>query len=1191
MKRLLVVLLFLLGVAGAIAQEDRGRISGLVTDPTGAVIPQADVVLTSEATGVTTTAVSNGEGLYAFPLLVPGLYTVDVKANGFHEYILKSVRVEIAANVRVDAKLTMGSESESVTVTASNVNALKTDDAILGTTIEARSFNDLPLLTGNSFSLQLLAPGVSSTSLTADFNHTYEGGNESASINGSQTSRTEFTLDGAPNTRNASGVTTAYTPSRDFISEFRMITSPYDASMAHTSGGSLDASLKAGGSQIHGGMSGFYQDPHTDATQFVQSNTITPPQYKFHRESVNLGGPILKDKLFAFLGYEHQYNQDPASTSSNQTVPTKLQKKEGDFSELLALNTTLQTTKITCPTTGSTVSLTYNQYQLFDPYTTTAVPNCSGYYTRTPITNNQLINSSHGLDTVGMKLASYYPDANTGSTTYTNNFIPTAANHDYYWSAVGRLDYVLNSQQKLFGHYVASRRIQPRKAAYYPGASGKDSLIKNKAATLDYVNTLTNTSMLDVHVSFSRVFTSTTISQKTSATDLGINANATAGIPEVANGFPYFAPSSYAKLGDTDPTAEGDTILDGQVTYSKMLGRHQLKLGASWRKYQANYANYTNEKLYIASSGTYTKGPFSSNSAALGASLASIELGIAESTKETLNARTTSNTDYWAGFVQDDFKISPKLTINAGLRYEYFGPLSERNGKSLTYFDPTVSSPIEATAVANYAAKATTPEQALVATSAFKVKGGVHFATPGQDLWNSQHLNFSPRLGFSYNPIEKLVVRGGFGLFYQHIGEYLQYASPDGYTQSTSTTASNDNGQTYVGTLQNPFPNGLTQPTGNTQGLYQDLGTSLTGAFVQNPKTPYSIQYSFGFQYALPKDLMFEANYIGTMGRHLKISRTLNALPDSMLSTDSTLTTAQLALYNSLIATYPNPFNGITVPASQSLFTATSISGTQLVYPYPQYTSLTLTDWAGMSSYNALQLTLSKRFSHGYNMSVGYTQSKTLDALSFLNSGDSKPWYGISNSDYPRVLTTSAIYELPFGKGKLLFGSKSGWVSQLISGYQVQGTYRIQSGQALTFSSADTSLAAGKTFKDINGPSAHNTTQWFNTHAFNNYLDNKSYTSLDPTKVAMARDNLRTFPLRMNGIRADYQDILNVGALRRIKLHHDQYSVEFRGEAVNALNHQVFASPNTTPSSSTFGTITGPGNYARRLQYAVTMSF
>lgn len=1187
MKRLLVMFFVLLScVAVLSAQEDRGRISGIVSDPTGAVIPKAQVTLENEATLVRVTTVANEEGLYAFPLLVPGLYTVEVAAPGFKKFAVYHLRVEVAGNVRANASLKVGESAESVTVTANNTYALKTDDAVLGTTIEARSFNDLPEIFGNSFTLQLLAPGITSTSLTSDYNTVNGGGTESASINGAQTSRTEFTLDGAPDSRNASGVTTAYTPSRDFINEFRLITSPYDASMAHTSGASLDATLKSGGSEFHGSASGYYQDHHLDASLFSQSTAVVPA-YKFQRESGNIGGPILKKKLFFFSGYEHQYSQSPASTST-MTVPTANEKK-GDFSELLALGKTT-TASATCSGVKTTVS--YNTYQLFNPYSTTEL--CSGYYERTAITDNKITNVMT-MDPVAAKLVSYYPDPNTASTTTQNNYVSSAANHDYYWSILERLDYNISPQQKMFGHYIRSRYQQPGKNRYFPGASGKTNTTNNDDSVIDYINTLSSSSMVNARFAFTRVYTSAAIDAKTTATDLGISSNATAGTPETAKGFPYFIPSNYAELGNADPGMEADNAADAQITYSKVLGRHQLKMGAEWRRYQANYADFTNEKLYIASSGKYTLGPFNTNSAALGASLASIEMGISESTKETLNAQTTSNTTYWAGFLQDDWKVNSKLTVNVGLRYEYFTPLSERNGKSITYFDTSVASPIAATAIANYASNATTAEKALVSTSAFSVNGGLRFVNGSQELWNAQHFNFSPRFGFAYNPIEHLVVRGGFGIFYQHIGEYLQYSSPEGWTQSTSTTATNDNGVTYVGTLQNPFPSGLSQPTGNSQGLYQDIGSSISKYFVRNPATPYSEQFSFGLQYALPKDLILEANYVGTLGRHLKLTRYLDATPDSILSTDATLTTAQLNLYNSLTKTYPNPFYGISVPVSQSLFTSSTISGSQLVLPYPEFTSVYGTDWSGMSSYNALQVTLSKRFSHGYNLSIGYTQSKLLDALSFLNNGDSAPWYGVSNTDYPRVLTASAIYELPFGKGKsFLSGDKTpSWLKQVVSGFQVSGTYRIQSGQPISFSSSDTALAPGKTYKDIKS-SNPTYKQWFNIHAFNNIIDNTAYTSLvadstDP--MYMLRSNLRTFPLRLNSVRQDYQDIVNLGALRRFKIAGDRYGLEFRGGAANALNHQVYTNPTATPSSTSFGYCSGPGNYARRMQVAVVITF
>ena len=1186
MKRFLpVILAFVFLAAFATAQEDRGRISGLVTDPTGALIPNASVVLTNEATGVSLSTVSNEEGLYAFRLLIPGTYSVDVNAAGFQRFHAAGFKVEVAGNVRVDATLKVGTSSETVNVTAGTTAQLRTQDAVLGFTVESRSAHDLPILYGNPFELQLLAPGVISTSLSTG-NHTYEGGSESSTVNGTQSGRTEFTLDGAPDTRNGGAVTTAFVPSRDFVAEFKLITSPYDASISHTSGGSLDTSLKSGTSQFHGSASEFYQDPNVDAPQFSQGKSAAPA-LKFHRESGNLGGPILRKKLFFFAGYEHQYNLQAASTTT-QTVPTAAEKK-GDFSSLLAVGKNTTST-YKCPSTGKTITTpTYNTYQIFNPYSTHVDPSCPDLYVRDAVPGN-IITNVMPIDAVAAKILSYYPDP-TGSASQNangqNNFVSNAANVDYYWDALTRVDYTITERQKLFGHYLISRRIQPGKNLFFPGASGKTNLLKNKAVVVDYANMLSATSLLDIRYSVTRFYTSSTIDAKTTATQLGINANATAGIPAVASGFPYVNITGFATLGNADPSFEADTIHDAQISYDKTLGRHQLKTGAEWRMYQANQADFTNEKLYVQSTGKYTTGPSSSLAASpIGQALAGLEFGIAESTKETLNASTANDTSYWAGYAQDDWQVTPKFTLNLGVRYEYFSPVSERNGKSITLFDNSVASPVSAQAIANYKAKANATELTLVPAANFQVNGGVRFATPGEGLWNSQKGNISPRIGFAYHPIDPLVVRGGFGIFYQHIAEYVQYGNPLGYTQTTNTTVTNDNGVTFVASLANPFPAGLVQPSGNSQELYQNIGSSISKSFLPNPKSPYSEHFSLGVQYALPADVMLEADYVGNISRHLRITRDFNGTPLSMLSTDPTRTTAMTNLNTKLTASYPNPFQGISVPVSQSLFTNSSIAGTQLVKPYPQFTGLTGDDECGFSNYNGLQITAQKRFSHGYNMSAVYTWSRTLDALQFLNPADIHPWYGTSNTDYPRVLSTAAIYELPFGHGKPFFASAPHWVDQAIGGFQIQGTYRVVSGQPLSFNSSGTVLMPGQTYANIKGPSVHNYKQWFNTNAFANASNTTNYAN-----TAALVSNVRTFPLRFNNVRQDYQNLLNVGAIKRFSVYSDRVKAEMRAEAINAMNHQVYTNPNTDPSSGSFGVIGGPGNQSRQLQFALTLTF
>jgi hypothetical protein len=1164
---------FLVGVL--FAQEDRGRISGLVIDPTGAVIPNAEVSLLNEATGVQQKTISNEGGAYIFDLLIPGLYQVRVDMPGFKQFSMKHIRIEVAGRVGVQAKLEVGQTNDSVTVTATNVAQLKTEDAIIGYTVETRSAEELPFI--NPLDLQWLSPGVLSTTLT---NGT---GPENTTVNGSQSGRTEFTLDGAPDTRNGGAVTSAYVPVREMIGELRVITSPYDASLAHTSGGSIDTSLKSGTKDYHGSVNGYYQDPNVDAPQFSQGKAV-PPASKSHNEDFTLGGPIFPRKLFFFQGYEHSFSASAASTST-QTIPTPAEIG-GDFSSLLSAGKPV-TTKYTCPSTNQQlVTDAFNSYQIFNPYSTRPDPLCPGMFVRDAVPNN-VLTGVMPIDPVAKAILSHYPAPN-GSATQTadghNNFISTAANTNTEWSEVTRIDYTINDSQKLFGHYILSTQTQPGKNLYFPGASGRTNLMKNKGAVVDYINTINANTLLNVRYSLTRYNILTTIDAKTTATDLGVNPNATAGIPEKFLGFPYVA-TDYAELGNADPSMEADTTHDAQVNVNRSLGRHQFKIGAEYRLYQANIGDYTNSKLYIGASNNYSKGPSSASAAsAIGQSLAELELGISENTKETLPAATANNTSYWAGYIQDDWKATPQLTFNFGLRYEYFGALSERHGKSLTYFDPSVASPIASAVIANYAAGATAAELSMLPVSNLQLNGGLHFATPGAALWNPQKNNFSPRIGFSYSPLTKLVVRGGFGIFYQHIGEYAQYGVPDGFTQTTPTTSSLDNGQTYIATLSNPFPNGLQQPTGSSLGYYQDIGTTISKWFVHNPKSPMSLHYSLGFEYALPSDLIFEANYVGSLTRHARITRDWDAFPDKYLSTDKTRTPAMTALNNALSTQYANPFNNVSVPVSYSMLTQKTITLNQLMKPYPQFSDVSSADYSGISSYNALQMTLQKRFSHGYNMSAVYTWSRTLDALTFLNAGDAKPWYGTSNSDYPQMLSLAAIYELPFGKGKTFLNHLPKWANQFL-GFQVDGTYRIQSGQPLTFSDNATVLKTGMTTKNINGPSKHNTQQWFNTDAFDSILEDANYSN-DEALVA----NLRTFPLRFNNVRQDFQNMMDLGAMKKFTIM-NFIDAKFRADAFNAMNHQVFTNPNVSPASTSFGKISGPGNSSRYLQFGLQMNF
>ena len=1165
----------------AFAQEDRGRISGVVTDTTGAVIPKANVTVTDEATHVSQTVHSNDTGQYVVDLLIPDLYTVRVDAQGFKQFTATHVRLEIAGRVSVNAKLAVGEANETVTVNEHGV-VLKTSDAILGSTMEYRSIEDLPTEYGNAFELQLLQPGVISTTLS-NGNHDYEGGSESTKIDGAQSGQTEFTIDGAPDTRNGGAVTTAFIPSHEFVGEFKVIAGPYDASLSHTSGGSLDSDIKAGTSQFHGGASWYWQPGTVNARGYSFSTAkVNPTEYD--RETAFVGGPVFKknQKLFFFGGYEHEHQSQ--GTQSVQTVPTDAERN-GDFSALFQYGSTLKPdTQTVC--TG--VSQSWNQYEIFNAYSETADPRCIGHYLRQPFTNSSgsitNVIPSGMIDPIAKKILSYYPEPTPGASTVTadgqNNYVWNGANVDHYWSVVNREDYNISDRQKMFGHFYTSKRVQPGKNEFFPGASGQTLTLVNYGTVLDYVNTINSSTVLNARYSFTRFTTVTSLDAKTTVDDLGIPGNLLAGVPAIARGFPEIKISGYGTLGNSDPGTEYDNIHDGQINLTRAQGRHTLKFGVEYRQYQANQGNYTGEHVVLGSSGTYTKGPDENSPAApIGQALASFELGVTEGNSQTLNTSTSNDSAYYSAYAQDDWKVTPKLTLNLGVRYEYTSPVVERNNKSTAAFAFNTPNPIATQAIANYTAN----PSPLLPASRFHVNGGYLYentaAFPQGGLWNAPKDLFSPRFGFAWNPLPKLVFRGGYGIFYSQLAEYVQYGNPLGYTQATSQAITTDNGLSFINgpktPLSNPFPNGLVQPSGNSNGMLQNVLNSVSTFYPQNPKATYNERWSFGLEYQLPAEFVLDMNYVGSNNLHIPITQDFNPLPNSYLSTDRIRTAAMQANYSLLTSNVPNPFYGISVPTSvASTFSSSKIAQSQLLKPYPEFSGITYGKTTeGYGTYNALQMQVSKHFSHGYNLSVAYTWSKSLDAINFLNPGDPKPWYGISNGDYPQLLAVYGIYELPFGRNKPFLSGTNPFVKAIVSGFQINGTYRVQSGQPITFAASDI-LSTGSSFSDLGKVAGKSLTHWFNTAA------------LDTATSDQLEDAVNYFPLRFNNVRQDNLDTLNLGAERKFHIWHEA-EMDFKCEAINALNHPVFSAPSTSVgSTTTLGHITGVGNTGRTITFA-----
>jgi hypothetical protein len=494
-------------------------------------------------------------------------------------------------------------------------------------------------------------------------------------------------------------------------------------------------------------------------------------------------------------------------------------------------------------------------------------------------------------------------------------------------------------------------------------------------------------------------------------------------------------------------------------------------------------------------------------------------------------------------------ETNPKLTINAGLRYEYESPISERFDRAVRGFDAGDTNPIAAQAIANYAKN---PIPGLP-VSQFQVRGGLMFASPQyHNLWTQGPGHLLPRLGIAYQLDSNTVIRAGYGIFFDTIGVNRSPAIQTGFTATTPLIASYDNGVHYVANLQNPFPNGI-QQGGAPSGLTTNLGQTLS-AFPTDRVQPYSQRWTFDVQRMLPAQFLLDVAYVGNKAIHLTDTRNINAVPNQYLSTTGR---PDQATINFLTQTFPNPFYGI-----NSVYGAT-ITRADLLRPYPEFGDINLVENNGYSWYHALQVRAEKRLSQGYTINVAYTWSKFMEATSFLNPGDAILYRSISQYDRPHRISISGIWDIPFGRGRR-FGSKlPKIVDWAIGQWRLNVLVEQQSGASLAFGDV---LFAGTDPNQINLPSdQRSVSNWFNTLLFVR------------TPSAQLAQDVRTFPRYFAGVRAPGQSSWNASVFKYFAFT-ERVKLQFRAECYDVLNHPNFDAPNMTVTGTNFGVITSQGS-------------
>ena len=1133
------------------AQDPRGTIVGRVTDGSGAPVPQAVVKMISETTGLTSTATTGETGDYRAPYLNPGPYRVEAEAQGFTKLLRPGVEVRTTETVSLDLELKVGQVSESVEVRA-ETPLLNTTDVHLGQVIDQRRIEELPLFAGNAMDLVHLAPGtVNGTNLRlrkAPFN----SAPSTFGTNGTGNNNNDFTIDGVVNVySDGTAPRVAFSPPQTSIAEFKVQTSSFDASAGFSLGSNVNVTTKSGTNQLHGEFHEWLRHSKLDAPTIFQNRTGQKlPLYQDNRFGASAGGPLTlpkiysgKNRTFWFYAFEANLFGDP-NGSATVTVPTA-DMRRGDLSPLLRLNA---------------------NNQIYDPLSTTAI--AGGRFQRTPIPGNIIPQSR--LDPVAQKLVQAFPLPNqAGTTDFRQNFFLSTKALETYWTNIGRIDHSFSDNHRIF---VRLHRDywQEDKSRFFGPASPAGVILNrtNRGAAFDDVYIISPTLLLNVRYGLTQQdFPERRVSRGYDLASLGFNPALVNSIDKSTATFPRLNVAPWSAMSNWE-SGDGTTaslIHNTNTTLTWSKRKHNVRFGFDWRNMRENRNRFpTSTSPDLTFNSTFTRGPLDTAAAPqIGGEIASFLLGIPGGNMG-VNASYAEQNSIYGFYVQDDYKFSPKLTVNIGLRYELESPTTERYNRAVRNFDSITPSPIEALARTQYAAAPVTE----LPVNQFRVLGGLTFTNAGgnpRGYWDTAKKNFMPRIGVAYQFDPKTVIRAGYGIYTAPLGTLYTNTEPAGFSLSTPIQPSLDNGLTYLATNANPLPTGLTQPAGPAGGLLTNIGQGVN-AFPNARKNPFAQRWSAGFQRTLMGGFLIEASYVGNRSARLNVLRNMNYIPGKYLSTTGVRDQTTI---NFLGQNFPNPLRG-----TNPIFGANT-NRSSLLRPFPQFGNVNIYEPIGYAWYHSLQMRLEKRFSKGFTSQTSFTWSKNMQATEFLNDQDARPSEVVSDLDRTLRLTSSGIWELPFGKGRHWGSTWHPVVNGALGGWQLNGAMQYQSGGPLGFGNV---IFNGDLDNVLLPKGQRSVDQWFNVNA-----------GFERNNALQLASNLRTFPIRFNGIRGPIQARWDFGMIKTFAIT-DRFKLQFRAEVFNVANYSNLSNPGTGVTTAAFGTITGQ-DPPRSWQAALKLTF
>ncbi len=1208
----LAAVLLTVGGPALHAQSNTGAVRGEVKDASGAKVKDAQVTLTSLATKISRTATTNEAGIYQFGAVDPGDYKITIVSAGFKTYEVGTTSIALSATSTVDAVLQVGGSGETVEVTASEP-LLDTASASGGQLFNKQQIQDLPNLGRNPFIFEKLDSNVTTTGDPRYVRAEDQTGLSQVSVAGAPIGSNNYVVDGIPISRSDGGVT--FIPSPEAVSDAKVQANAYDAEVGRTGGAVFNTSLTSGSATYHGVLYGeTRQTPWAANNWFNKGGASATPDDTTYLYAGAFGGKLfpgietkvkyLKDTFFWVTEEGYRQAQFYPSSSATTYVPTAAERA-GDFSADLL--------------TGSLdpANANYGKYVIWDP----RAPLTNGKRT-VPISDGGVINKIPAslISAPGQSILNAYPTANLNGSTYSAqlaNFskLNTFKTRSDMYS--GKLEHTFAPWWTAGISYVHLATQEP--SGFLLGGTVAENATKllryNDATAINNTFTINSTTLLTVGYGFNRYYSASfQYSNGFNLAGLGFPAGYLGQLQSKT--FPSVTINNVTNgrgLGGANGTVQEQASKNLSVIATKTLNRQNIKLGYVYRLLKFN--NGPNSVPSFTFNGQYTSQTPGSPSATTSLAFADVLLGAPSAASYTLNSGNFLQVaNYHAVFLQDDFRVTPKLTLNLGLRYEYEQGQREASNRYNVGFDPN----------ATYTLNTDT-------NGAKTLKGALRFA--GQNgapthCCMQQHLKFSPRAGVAYQITPKMVFHGGFGVFYAPVG--LAYAG-SGYSQGTSYSPTVPTAAyTALGAssfLSNPFPGGFVAPSGNTLGPLTGVGSSLPIAGTLSDfgrRYPLVQQYSADLQQDLFWGLNLKISYAGAHSRNIANSANINQLPDGTLAQYSNGT---IALNSNVVGGNPYKTTTINGYAATGIVANSNIGLGQSLLPYPQFGAVTESLSNGFSRYNSLAVKVQKRITNGLTLLSTYTWSANWDNLW---SAGSQVYATYGPQDYynpkaersralnnvPNRFTAAISYNLPIGRGQHFLGNAPWYLNELIGGWQVNDEWTVQNGVPLSIQQTNLSTTNGTT--GIGGSyqrpnlvgDAHaacysgrpqsrlGTASVYGNIGQPQYLNPAAFT---PAKAYTYGNAPRMLPCQGPG-----SNNSDVSINKTFKIT-ERVNAQFRAEALNAFNTPQFGNPTltyvvsgttltSTPSGQTgtgqtLGNVTSQINYSRIIQLGGRISF